>query len=215
MKKYLLILCSLYICEIASAQLKIEASDVYKFEIGFETSATKITATDAITFEDTHIFYADTEPFIGFFPFPKTNISFGIRAEYTMIRSDLISLPDLYGIGCYSRFIYPKKISYTTVIFNKTFTPSIEFFAEININKINYTIDERTPEYHVGFFLFSYPDTVATMKYTNIDIPVGIIFNIWKGLNIELGATYSIYIKGNQFVKPRISISYIIKSNQE
>ncbi|MCF6184053.1 MAG: hypothetical protein L3J56_05415 [Bacteroidales bacterium] len=194
----------MFFINYGKAQIFTESKEKNKFEIGFHTAYTYGSHFDKITNEKTYIVINKTEPFIGIYPFKKTNLLFGIKGEYQFLKSNVTSMPDLYSVGIYSRYIFNKKLKYS-------FLNRFRLFSELNTNLKNYKYTDNMPVQQAGYFTYTYPEHTANLRYLNFNIVSGIIFNIWKGFNLELSGQYSIYIKGSSFIEPRISLSYIFK----
>ena len=74
----------------------------------------------------------------------------------------------------------------------------LRFFVELNINKANYKIEKK----------LEYPTVYDKANQIIINIPVGIQFQIWKGLYYETAFEYSIFVNGINFISPRIGLEY-------
>ena len=118
------------------------------------------------------IFYQISfEPYYMFFI--EENWGVGVIGEVDFAGGNLsyVDYPEtIYGIGLVSRFYYPFKLK-------QQFLRLIRFYSESSFSFSNYHLTENTYEYSED----------RKLEYSILRlIPLGITFNINKGLNLEL-----------------------------
>ena len=126
------------------------------------------------------------EPYLGF---TKWNANFSLIGEYSFSRASYeeFSKYDIFGLGAFVRYYYPFRINTC-----KKNTRYFIFLSEFSARKTNYTYLNKSWEFIKA----------NNLKYNHIVfVPVGMQFNIWKGLFAELSTEWNFYSKGlNTFI---------------
>jgi len=208
MKQIVLLFIFLFFIKISFSQIFINTNDKYKFEGGIEPGGIATFTKDRISFEKNYFSIVQLNPFLGYFPLKKTNLSVGIKGEYLFMKSNLVSLPSLYGIGIYSKYFFPYTLKYR-------FFKKIRFFNEISFAKVNYIYNRDIPLHEFEQFSFEYPIKEATLKYTDLSINAGVSVNLKKGFYFNIYEQYLKFLGGGDKFMTKFSFSYIYKEKSK
>jgi hypothetical protein len=196
----------IFIAQISIGQIFVNSPKRNIFEFGIEPGWGGAFLNDRITFEKTHFLTVEINPYLGYYPSKKLNLSTGICGKYVFVTSDLISLPSVYSIGAYAKIIYPKTLKYR--IFKK-----ISFFSEFNYQIGNFLVNNSMPTYEMDTYLARFPDKSTSLQYSSFFINNGIVVDLGKGFNFNAYAQYMHFPLGEKKFIPRFSFSYVIKRN--
>ncbi len=188
-KKYYFFLLFFFFSNLTYSQFLSKHEKTPKFIFGFHSNGQIKLEKDPITFDKTYLYLIDTELHISFYPIK--NLGFGLMFDYMYTKSNYIYYPSFYSYGFFIRYYSHLKI-------NKIILDRLRFFVELNINKANYKIEKK----------LEYPTVYDKANQIIINIPVGIQFQIWKGLYYETAFEYSIFVNGINFISPRIGLEY-------
>lgn len=202
--KYILLFIFIFPGYFAYSQLFVDTNEKYKFEFGIEPGGVRIMKKNRITFEKNYFAIVEIKPYMGYYPFKKANLSFGLKGQYHFVKSNLISLPSVYGAGVYTKYILSKTPKYN-------FFKHIRFFSQIDYNRLNFTINDSIPSYEFEDFSFTFADKSSILEYNNFNVTAGFLINMGKNINLEIYGKYTNFIEGQTFIKPAFSISYIFK----
>jgi hypothetical protein len=194
---------------ICSAQIFVDTEKQYKFEVGFEPGGGGIFGKDRITFDKFYAFTLELNSFLGYFPFKNTNLSFGLNSYYNFMKSDIIpSLPPVYGVGPYIKYIYPKTFKFK-------FFKKISFFSEVIYRRNNFVMNDEIPVYETDYLTLSFPEKNTNLNYSSILLNNGLIIDLGKNFNFNFYGHYMYFFEGSQKFFPRFSFSYMLRNKTE
>ena len=184
----LIILFFLFISLNSTSQVfqKHKMKEVANF--GFYAAANTMTIHNG--YKD---FWMQIEPYFGFI---KWNINIAAIGEYTFFRNnvDKQNNYDLYGFGTFLRYYYPFRINTC-----KKDTRYFVFLSEFSARITNYAYLNRN---------FNF-DSANKLKYYHLVlVPIGMQFNIWKGLYGDIATEWNFYSKGYNIFIYRLGFEY-------
>lgn len=165
-----------------------------KVVIGFHSNGHVENRKDPVTFDKSYLYMLETEPYIGYFL--TKNLGVGFLFDYMYTKSNFTSYPAFFSYGFFMKYHSSLKI-------DEPILDRIIFFAEADFNKSNYKIEK----------LRVYPTVYNKANQTIINFPVGLQFQIWKGLYHEISFEYSIFVGGINHIYPRVGFEYHFKKN--
>jgi len=170
-------------------QVFIKQQKTPKFVFGFHSNGHIESMTDPATSIHRYLYLIDTQLHASYFP--VRNLGFGLMYEYMYTKSNYTYFPSFYSYGFYLRY-------YSSLKIDKPILNRFKFFAETNLNRANYKIETRNV----------YPTVFDKANQTILKFPIGLQFQIWKGLHYETALEYTIFIGGLKFLNPRIGFEY-------
>lgn len=206
MKITFLVVVFLQFVYFANAQFLTKKIETHKLEIGLSTDGSFEFFEDN-NYDEFYFFDYIVTPTISYFP--TQNIGVGAIFNFSIAGSNFTEIPFQKSIGMFSRLYLPWKIN------NRHFK-KLDFFIEFNFSLANYYFPKNmsvsiltTDPDKLGL-----PPVFSSMNQKNINIPIGIKYQLTHRLYSELSYQYYYNFHEKGWFYPRIGFNYQLISDK-